>query len=116
MSLLVGLAVGWCFEHYRAEREKTEIIQEMVDGTESCDIERAGRAVRAIQMIDSGGTQEAVQLLSGAVAHFYGVYGDRGGKNQQRRKLLTQIHELARTNRIVATRIQELTAGGDKTR
>ena len=51
VSLLLGLMLGWYLELRRAEHEKTEIVQQMVQGTESSDRERAARAVRAIEAL-----------------------------------------------------------------
>jgi len=49
VSLAVGLAIGWSVEHRRAEHQKTEIVQQMVQGTESSDYEHTARAALAIQ-------------------------------------------------------------------
>ena len=74
VSLILGPGLGWYFEHHRAEREKTGIVRQMVEGGESSDGEHAARAARAIQFIESGEPQEAVRLLSGPIAydHFMG--------------------------------------------
>jgi hypothetical protein len=68
VSLVLGLVIGWSFEHHRADREKTEIVRQMVHGTESSGFEHAARTACALQLIDSGKAQEAAQLLSGPVA------------------------------------------------
>jgi hypothetical protein len=78
-SLLVGLALGWWIEHRHANCEKNEIIQHMVEATESFDAEPAARALRAIQLIDANDTQHAVQLLSRPIAHYYLIYADDNG-------------------------------------
>jgi hypothetical protein len=106
VSLILGLGLGWYFEHHRAERERTEIVQQMVDAGESSDCADAARAARAIQFIDSGQRQEAVQLLSGPVAHYYSVYGVLS-TNERRSKVRSLIEELAKTNQVVAARIAE---------
>ena len=54
VSLLLGLTIGWYIEHGRAERAKTEIVEKMVQGSESADGEHAARAVRAIELVESG--------------------------------------------------------------
>jgi len=105
-SLILGLGLGWYFEHHRAGREKTEIVQQMVEGGESSDREHAARAARAIQFIDSGQPQEAERLLSGPIARYYSEYGELS-TNERRSKLRSLIEELAKTNQVVAARIAE---------
>ncbi len=104
-SLVLGLALGWYFEHQRAEREKAEIVQQMVDGTE-----HAARAARAIQSIQSGDTQQAVQLLSTPAAYYYTVYTDPGSGDQHRSETRALIEQVAKTNQILAARIAELSS------
>jgi hypothetical protein len=106
VSLILGLGLGWYFEHHRSQREKTEIVQMMVEGIESSDGEHAARAARAIQFIDSGQRQEVVRLLSAPIAHYYSVYGELRG-NERRSKVRSLIDELAKTNQVVAARIEE---------
>jgi hypothetical protein len=106
ISLILGLGFGWYFEHHRAEREKTEIVHLMAEGIESSNGADAARAARAIQFIDSGQRQEAVQLLSGPVAHYYSVYGAVSA-NERRSKVRSLIEELARTDQVVGARIAE---------
>jgi hypothetical protein len=110
LSLALGLIIGWCFEHHRAVNERNALVQQMVQGGESSDGERAARAARAIQMIDSGQKEEAVELLSRPVAHYYSVYG-RDDRNDQRSKVRALIEQVAATNQIVGARI----AGASKT-
>ena len=78
----------------------------MVDGSESSDGEHAARAIRAIQLIQSGETQQAVQLLSGPIANYYSEYG-ASGVNDRRSKLRSLVEELAKTNQLVAARLAE---------
>ncbi len=108
VAFVLGLGLGWYFERHRAEREKTEIVQQMVEGGESSDGEHAARAARAIQFIDAGQPQEAVRLLSGPVAHYYSVYGALS-TNERRSKVRSLIEGLAKTNQVVAARIAEAT-------
>ena len=102
------MALGWYCGHYRAEREKTEIVQEMVQGIESSDAERAARAVGAIQSIEAGEPQHAVQLLSTPIAHYYSLYAVAGRKDERSAKLRASIEQLAATNQLVAARIAEV--------
>jgi len=110
VCLILGFGLGWYFEHHRAEREKTEIVRQIVEGGETSDRERAVRAVRAIQSIQSGDTQNAVQLLSTPVAHYYTLYTEPGTKDEKRAETRAIIERLSRTNQIVATRITELSS------
>ncbi len=107
VSLLCGLAIGWYIGHGRAGREKTEIVQQMVQGGESADGEHAARAVRAIELVESGKASDAVQLLSIPIAHYYSVYSDTGRGDERRARLRALIEQLAKTNQTVAVRIAE---------
>jgi hypothetical protein len=104
--LVLGLGLGWYFEHHRAEREKSEIVQLMLEGIESSNAEHAARAVRAIQFMESNQPQEAVRLLSGPIAYYYSVYGE-SSVNERRSKVRALIEGLAKTNQVVAARIAE---------
>jgi hypothetical protein len=113
VSVLCGLALGWYVAHGRAEREKTEIVQEMVSSIVAAHGEHAGRAVRAIQMIESGKTQEAVQLLSGPIARYYSIDTAGTGGDERTAKLRALIEQLAKANLIVASRIAEASSNQD---
>jgi hypothetical protein len=106
VSLFLGLGIGWYIGHRHASYYVPEIAREAVAGIESSDGEKAGRAVRAIQAIDSGDAQGAVQLLSHPIAHYYLLYSDLD-TNDRRRRMIALIEQLARTNQIVAARIAE---------
>jgi hypothetical protein len=113
VSLILGLGVGWYFEHHRVEREKTGIVQQMVEGGESSDRLRAVMAARAIQLIEAGQPQEAVQLLSSPVAHYYTLYTGAGSKEERRPETRALIQQLARSNDVVAARIAELATNSE---
>ena len=108
VALILGLGLGCYFEHHHAQREKTDIIQQMVEGIENSDGEHTARAARAIEFIDLGETQQAVQLLSGPVARYYATYG-AAGADDRRSRVRSLIEALARTNQVVASRIAEAT-------
>jgi hypothetical protein len=110
VSLLLGVAIGWYAERRHAEHEMTQIVQQMVEGGESCDRERAVRAVRAIQFIQSGEIQQAVHILSTPVAHYYTLYTEAGNKEERRAETRALIEQLARTNQVVAARIAEVSS------
>jgi hypothetical protein len=108
VSLILGLGLGWHFEHHRAEREKTEIVQQMVEGGESADRLLAVMAARAIQMVESGQSQQAVQMLASPIAHYYTLYTGVGTKEERRAETRALIEQLSKTNRVVAARIAEI--------
>lgn len=110
-SLVIGLLIGWYIEGNRAEREKTEIVEQMVDGIESSDRTDAARCVRVIEHIQSGDTQRAVQLLSGPIADFYSTYGN-DQSNVRRSRVRAMIEQLSNSNAAVAARIAEAMTNG----
>jgi hypothetical protein len=107
-ALVLGLVLGWYFEHHRAEREKTEIVQQMVEGGESADRLLAVVAARGIQMVQSGQSQQAVQMLATPVAHYYTLYTGAGTKEERRAETRALIEQVAKSNQIVAAKIAEL--------
>ena len=108
VSLILGLGLGCYFEHHRAEREKTEIVQQMVERGESADRLLAVTAARAIQMVESGQSQQAVQMLATPVAHYYTLYSGAGTKEERRAETRALVEQLARSNQVVAARIAEM--------
>jgi hypothetical protein len=113
VSLILGLGLGWYFERHRAEREKTEIVQQMMEGGEGSDRERAIRAARAIQLIGAGQPQQAVQVLAFPVAHYYTLYTGAGTKEERRAETRALIEQLAKSNQIVAARIAEFSTNSE---
>ena len=110
VALLLGIAIGWHAERRHAEHEKAQIVQETVERGEISDRERAVRAVHAIESIQSGDTQQAVQILSTPIAHYYTLYAEAGSKEERRAETRALIEQLARTNQIVAARIAEFSS------
>ena len=100
VSLLFGLAIGWYIERGRAEHEKTQIVQQTVEGSETSDRERAVRAVRAIESIQSGDTQKAVQLLSTPVAQYYTLYTESGIRDEKRAETVLSLSSSRRPIRL----------------
>lgn len=116
ISLLVGLAIG-CYIGYRYnERHITnEAIKQMVEGIESSDAFMASFSARSIGLIDSGQSQQAVQMLSFPIAHYYFIYATSAFTNEQRLKLRAIIEQLAHTNQVVAAQIaKEMSYGKTK--
>jgi hypothetical protein len=107
-ALLVGLGIGWYIGHRDYDRHTTnEAVALAVQGAESSDALTAALWARAIQFIESGQTQQAVQLLSGPVAHYYALYGDTVSNDERSMKLRALIQELASSNQVVSARIAE---------
>ena len=104
--LLVGLAVGF-FIGYRDYQKHiaSEAVQQLVESAESSDALMAAMSARTISLIDSGQDQQAVQMLSFPIAHYYYIYASSTFTNEQRLKLRALIDGLASTNRIVAAQI-----------
>lgn len=107
ISLAVGLMVGWYTERFISEREKTRMVQEMVEHTRGSEEERVARATLAIEAIESGQSNRAVELLAMPIAYYHALYGDSPSKDERTRRLLARIDELAKTNQLVAARIAE---------
>jgi hypothetical protein len=113
VSLLVGIGVGWFVASRpnakltRHTRDLEMTFDSIENVQEICMGGMASLSVNAIQCIDSGKTQEAVQWLSFPIANYYRDYGSRAGTNTQRFKLVARIEELARTNQTVAALIKK---------
>lgn len=107
VSLVIGLMMGWSMERFFSEREKARMVQEMVEHTRGSGEERAARATLAIEAIESGQSNKAVELLAMPVAYYHALYADSLGKDERTRRLLARIDELAKTNQLVAARIEE---------
>ena len=82
-----------------------EAVQQLVESTESSDALMAAMSARTISLIDSGQDQQAVQMLSFPIAHYYYIYASSTFTNEQRLKLRAMIDGLASTNQIVAAQI-----------
>jgi len=106
--LVLGLGLGSFLEHHRAERERTEIVQQMAEGSESADRLLAVMAARAVQMVESGQSQQAVQMLASPIARYYTLYTGVGTKEERRAETRALIEQLSKTNRVVAARIAEV--------
>jgi hypothetical protein len=110
VSLLLGLAAGWYFEHRQAEHEMTDAVKHI----QIHNRQEAAIDLRAIELIQSGDTHRVVQLLSIPIASFYAwnmnlIHNDKVAvpwNNEVTKSLLTQIEQFARTNQVVAAQIQ----------
>jgi hypothetical protein len=104
--LLVGLATGF-YIGYRDYHKHIadEAVQQLVESMESSDALMAVMSARTISLIDSGQDQQAAQLLSYPIAHYYYLYASSTFTNEQRLKLRVLIDGLASTNQIIAAQI-----------
>ena len=104
--LLVGLAVGF-FIGYRDYQKHiaSEAIQQMIQGMESSDRLAAARSIRAIELIQSGETSNAVQFLSRPVGDFYRSYAKLTHNDKRTTDLLVWIDQVASTNTLIADEI-----------
>jgi len=107
VSLLLGLVMGWYFEHRHAEREATEIVEQFIEGNESKDAEEALRDVLAIDYIESGDIHNGAQLLSRAVVGFYSDYAHLSHNRKQTTDVLARIDQFASTNKFMADEIHK---------
>jgi hypothetical protein len=103
--LLLGLVIGWYVQQRHTERETTDVVDQMQQPIESSDREKAVRAIRAIEMIQSGDSRNAVQLLSRPIADFYHFHVRLAHNNERTKDLLIRIEQLANTNPVVASEI-----------
>jgi hypothetical protein len=116
VSLLAGIGVGWYVgsrpnaDVARENRDVRQTINDIGNVEESYSAGAASISVSAVQAIDSGKTDEAVQWLSFPISTYYRDYGNRdhAGTNAQRVKLASRIEQLARTNEVVRDRIKKV--------
>jgi hypothetical protein len=107
ISLLVGLAMGGYLGYSYYERHITNLaVQELADGKESSDRLEAAKGVRAIELIQTGNTQQAIEMFSIPIADFYSSYVDLTHNDKRTKELLAQIEGCARTNQVVAAQIK----------
>ena len=107
VSLAVGGGVGWYFGYTRPNAQTAIAVRGELDASESGDAMAAVVAARAVQCIDSGETQKAIQFLSFPIASYYSAYATRAGTNTQRLKLRAFIEQTAQTNQVVAAQIKK---------
>src|SRR5271155_632077 len=93
LALLLGLVAGWYFEHQHAERNMTDVVEQMQQPIESGDRANAARAVRVIQMIESGESSNAVQMLSRPIADYYYVHAGLTHNDERTKALLALIEQ-----------------------
>ena len=105
VSLLAGLAIGGYVGYHAYDRGVTnEAVNLMVEGREIAEAEHAARATHAIELIQSGETVKAIQLLSKPIAYYYYMYAAHAD-TQQRRQICAMIDRLVSTNKSVGEEI-----------
>jgi hypothetical protein len=111
VSLLVGIGVGWYVGYSRPTAQMSREMRHQFDADESDQAAAAALATQAIQCIDSGETQKAVQFLTFPIMVYYRDYATQPGTNAQRLKVRAYIELLAQTNPVVAARLKEVGYG-----
>ena len=106
VSLLLGLAAGWYFEHRHAEHQMTDIVEQMLQPIEASDRLEAARGIRAIELIEAGNTNQAVEMFSFPIASFYSEYLNLTHNDKRTKDLLARIEQFAQTNQVVAAQIK----------
>lgn len=111
IALLIGLTVGVFLGRRSFDEHVTnEAVQQLVQSGESSDRERAARAVRAIEMIQGGRSDDAVELLSRPIAYYYQIYSSSTHPDERTRDVLAMIKRLAATNAVVSDAIHSATS------
>ena len=113
ISLLFGIAIGWYFEHRHAGREMTDVVEQMEQPIEAFDRLEAARGVRAIQLIEAGNTNQAIEMFSFPIASFYTEYYDLSHNEKRTQDLLAKIEKFAQTNQVVAAQIKTMMSYGE---
>ncbi|MGA2853374.1 MAG: hypothetical protein ABSE90_04515, partial [Verrucomicrobiota bacterium] len=78
---------------------------QMQQPIESSDREHAARAIRAIELIQSGEDSNAVQLLSRPIVDYYHFHAGLTHNDERTRDLMAMIERLASTNTLIADEI-----------
>jgi hypothetical protein len=107
VSLLIGLAVG-TFAGYRYYEGHitNEAVRMAVEGGESSDMHFAAVSAKAVDLMDSGEHQKAVEMLARPIANYYCSYAMSTVTNERRLKMRSMIDDLASKNQTVAAHIE----------
>jgi hypothetical protein len=105
VALLLGLALGSVFTLRHADHEVADFVATMQQPGESVELEHADRAIRAIQMIQSGESSNAVQVLSVPIVVYYHFHAGLTHNDERTKAVLAQIEQLASTNTLIADEI-----------
>jgi hypothetical protein len=105
--LLVGLVLGWYFEQRYADRQMAEALNQGFQQVQASDRLEAARGIRAIQLTEAGDKEQAIEMFSWPIADFYVEFADAGPKDDLTIKMRAEIEQFAKTNEVVAARINE---------
>jgi len=83
----------------------------MMSGREASERLDAVRGIRAIECIDAGNTQRAIEVWLRPIADFYSQYANLTHNDNLTKELLTKIEQFSKTNQVVAERIRASTNG-----
>lgn len=106
IGLIVGVALGWIAGYVHPNRKAIRQLERYTEKVRR-DREPEGTttavyAIKGVQLIAAGMTNEAIKVLSHPIARYYEFYASDLGTNQYRRRMREVIDELARTNQIVS--------------
>jgi hypothetical protein len=106
ICLLLGLAGGFLVGfHYSERRVASEASAHMMRLVDSDSRLEAARGIRAIELIQSGDTQQAIRMFSIPVADFYSGYAHLANNDEKTKQLLRWVEQIASTNATVANAI-----------
>jgi hypothetical protein len=110
VCLAVGLAIGFFVGYRYCNWHGTnEAEDQMIQMMESSDRLAAARGLRAIELIEAGNTNQAIEMFSFPIADFYAEYAYAGTNDERTLKLRAQIEQFAKTNQVVADQIRAST-------
>jgi hypothetical protein len=103
---LVGAAVGWYLGHSGQNTEAHRVVRQVWTRSEEVfDAAEARSALKAIPIIESADTKQAVAWFAKPIARYYHQFGGEACTNSERLMLRDKIEQLASTNTIVADEI-----------
>jgi hypothetical protein len=106
IGLLVGSAMGFLLGYSHAKSTSTQEADAYISRRLEPDLAGgADYALTIIPMIERGDTNAAIQRLSRMIAVYYLNYASQPGTNELRLRARVIIHELARTNQVVANAV-----------
>ncbi len=105
----MGVFIG---QRHDSKHMTNAAVEQLVQAMESSDRLEAALAVRTITRIDSGASDEAVELRSRRIGDYYRHYATLTNSDRRTKDWLAQIEQLARTNKVVAQEIFAQHKGG----
>ncbi|MGO9476353.1 MAG: hypothetical protein ACLP7I_00255 [Limisphaerales bacterium] len=106
VCFLVGVGIGWYVGHTLQIAEARRVVnQGMTKVEEVYDAAEARSALRAVPIIQSADTKQAVDWFARPIAIYYHKFAGEACTNSERQILRDMIEQLASTNKIVADAI-----------